>query len=126
MKIAIKLDSENRITECFSITPYTEYDVNEFQTVEIEDSAFSTIRIGFTTYQGGIFGEHTNPLPNPNIEREILINEQVEILEWLSKNDYKINKFLLGEYTANDPKWQEYLLSRSEKLARFNEIELLL
>ena len=53
-------------------------------------------------------------------------NEMNEILAWLNKNDFVINKHLLGEYADNDQRWLDYLAERETKLARYNELEKLL
>lgn len=52
--------------------------------------------------------------------------EMGQIKEWLQKNDYKINKHALGEYSDTDTRWKTYLKERKEKLAIYNELELLL
>lgn len=51
--------------------------------------------------------------------------EMLEIKQWLSANDYKINKHNLGEYTDTDTRWTSYLEERKIKLARYNELEVL-
>lgn len=48
-----------------------------------------------------------------------------EIKEWLNINDYKINKHTLGEYTDTDTRWTTYLEERKTKLARYNELEVI-
>ena len=52
--------------------------------------------------------------------------ELQDIQAWLNANDYKINKHLLGEYKDNDERWTTYLQERQEKLARYNELELVI
>lgn len=52
--------------------------------------------------------------------------EMGQIKEWLIKNDYKINKHALGEYSDTDTRWTTYLKERKEKLSIYNELELLL
>lgn len=49
--------------------------------------------------------------------REILI-ELEQIKNWFSANDWKVNKFVLGEWQEDDPRWQDYLTQRAEKRAR--------
>ena len=49
--------------------------------------------------------------------------EMEEIKEWLSDNDYKINKHTLGELKDNDPEWTDYLVQRKVKIARYSELE---
>jgi hypothetical protein len=58
-----------------------------------------------------------------NVEAEF--TEIQEIKEWLLANDYKINKHTLGEYTNTDTRWTTYLEERKTKLARYNELEVI-
>lgn len=52
--------------------------------------------------------------------------ELQDIERWLNVNDYKINKHLLGEYQDDDERWTSYLQARQVKLARYNELELVI
>jgi len=52
--------------------------------------------------------------------------ELKDIQRWLNANDYKINKHLLGEYQDNDERWTSYLQARQDKLARYNELEVII
>ena len=52
--------------------------------------------------------------------------ELQDIQAWLNANDYKINKHLLGEYADDDERWTTYLQERQVKLARYNELELVI
>jgi hypothetical protein len=51
-----------------------------------------------------------------------MILERDRIRKWLSETDYMVHKFVLGEITAGDEKWLEYLETRKEKVARLNFI----
>lgn len=74
-----------------------------------------------------VFGEKDLELVRsymtPNIQAEFA--EMQEIKEWLLANDYKINKHTLGEYTDTDTRWTTYLEERKIKLARYNELEII-
>jgi len=59
----------------------------------------------------------------PQVQKEFV--EMKEIKEWLEGNDYKINKHTLGEYTDTDTRWTTYLEERKTKLARYNELEVI-
>ena len=59
-----------------------------------------------------------------NIQAEF--TEIQKIKEWLNANDYKINKHTLGEYTDTDTRSTTYLEERKTKLARYNELELII
>lgn len=74
-----------------------------------------------------VFGEKDLELVRsymtPNIQAEFA--EMQEIKEWLNANDYKINKHTLGEYTDTDTRWTTYLAERKLKLAKYNELEVI-
>lgn len=55
-----------------------------------------------------------------------LKRQRAEILKWLSDNDWKINKVVLGEWTENDVRWSDYLNRRAEKRQRLDEIDALI
>mgnify|MGYP007068808791 CR=1 FL=1 len=50
--------------------------------------------------------------------RAQILKELFEIQQWLKANDWKVNKFVLGEWAEDDPRWIEYLTTRAEKRAR--------
>ena len=58
------------------------------------------------------------------MEKLKLYSQLNKIQKWLDDNDYKVNKFLLGEYTADDERWLTYQQERSAKLQEYNDIEL--
>ena len=60
----------------------------------------------------------------PQVQKEFV--EMQEIKEWLLANDYKINKHTLGEYTDTDTRWTTYLAERKTKLAKYNELEVII
>ena len=60
------------------------------------------------------------------LDVEAEFTEIQEIKQWLLANDYKINKHTLGEYTDTDTRWTTYLEERKTKLARYNELELII
>ena len=46
-------------------------------------------------------------------DKEIAKNERlIEIQHWLSANDWKVNKIVIGEWEETDPRWIEYLAER--------------
>lgn len=50
-------------------------------------------------------------------------HELEDLMEWMSANDYKVNKYVLGEYTDASPSWVAYKAERATKVARIREIE---
>jgi hypothetical protein len=42
-------------------------------------------------------------------------------LQWLTDNDWKVNKRTVGEWTENDPRWLEYLDGRKTARAQYDE-----
>jgi len=53
-------------------------------------------------------------------------HEIQDIKQWLSDNDYRVNKYVVGEYTDTSPAWLDYKAERAAKIARLNELETLL
>ena len=47
-------------------------------------------------------------------------------LKWLADNDWKVNKYTLGEWSAGDTRWLDYLSGRSEARASIDEAEAIL
>lgn len=46
-------------------------------------------------------------------DKEIAKNKRLaEIQKWLSDNDWKVNKIVIGEWEETDPRWIEYLTQR--------------
>ena len=60
---------------------------------------------------------------NEIINKANLSEEYYEIRQWLSHNDYKVNKVFLGEWAETDPRWVEYKEQRAIKRARLDKIK---
>ena len=60
---------------------------------------------------------------NEIINKANLSEEYYEIRQWLSHNDYKVNKVFLGEWAETDPRWVEYKEQREIKRARLDAIK---
>lgn len=58
------------------------------------------------------------------MEKLKLYSQLNKITKWLTDNDYKVNKHLLGEYADDDERWTTYLQERQDKLQAYNDIEL--
>jgi len=56
------------------------------------------------------------------INKANLQEEYFDILAWLSQNDWKVNKVVLGEWEPTDPRWTEYKEQRAVKRARLDKI----
>lgn len=52
--------------------------------------------------------------------------ELMQIKSWLSDNDWKVNKIVIGEWDSDDIRWEEYLNERALKRARQDELNELL
>jgi hypothetical protein len=59
-------------------------------------------------------------------ERQALEKEKADILQWLSDNDWKVNKVVVGEWEKEDPRWLEYISERQSKRTRLDQIESVL
>lgn len=57
------------------------------------------------------------------LQRALLIKEQAIIKQWLTQNDWKVNKITVGEWETTDPRWIEYKEQRAIKRARLDEIK---
>lgn len=56
-------------------------------------------------------------------DKEIAKNTRLrEISNWLSANDWKVNKVFLGEWSEEDPRWTEYLTTRAALRAEHEEL----
>jgi hypothetical protein len=53
-------------------------------------------------------------------------HEIQDIKQWLADNDYKVNKYVLGEYTDASQAWIDYKAERAAKIARHNQLLALL
>lgn len=45
-----------------------------------------------------------------------------EINNWLRNNDWKVNKIVVGEWSTEDKRWQDYLTERKEKRKERDEL----
>ncbi len=61
-------------------------------------------------------------------EREIhdARHEYEDIKAWFSENDFRVNKYVLGEYTDETQSWKAYKEERAIKLARIRELETII
>jgi len=50
------------------------------------------------------------------------LQEIEEIKQWLKNNDYKVIKWVLGEYNLDLEPFDEYIIERQIKKARLKEI----
>lgn len=57
-------------------------------------------------------------------KKEIIREEIQGIEQWLDKNDWKINKRMLNEWSETDERWLNYLNERFDKRARRDELLL--
>jgi hypothetical protein len=53
-------------------------------------------------------------------------NELQQIKKWFLENDYKVNKVVIGEWEATDPRWVEYLNERKTKRNRLDDLNKVL
>ena len=47
-----------------------------------------------------------------------VLKELFQIQQWFNANDWKVNKFVLGEWLEDDPRWLDYKTTRAEKRER--------
>lgn len=104
-----------------------------YKEMEIDD--INRVHLGYSQIINGMFFEnewsynkHLEEVKQAEQEQQrinTIKQEMASIKSWLNANDYIINKHTLGEYTDTDPRWTNYLAERKIKLARYNELELL-
>lgn len=102
---------------------------------EIEIDDVEKVHLGYSQVINGMFFEnewtynqHLEQVRQAEIKEQTINaykQEMASIKKWLNENDYIINKHLLGEYSDTDYRWTNYLAERKVKLARYNELEIL-
>lgn len=106
-KINYKLNEYNQIVS------YSEIPFDESKPyIEVED--VSKIKLGYSKVIDGEF--YSNEGIYDLVKQ--LRNELKENQLWLSKNDWKVNKVVVGEWTTDDFRWKEYIKERQEKRKR--------
>lgn len=60
------------------------------------------------------------------VERKAAERKKAEALKWLADNDWKVNKYIIGEWSAGDTRWLDYLSGRSKARASIDEAEAIL
>lgn len=106
-KINYVLNENNQIVS-YSVIPFDE----SKPYIEVED--LTKIKLGYSKIIDGEF--YSNEGVYDLIKR--LRKELKEIQLWLSKNDWKVNKIVVGEWTTDDYRWKEYIKQRQEKRNR--------
>lgn len=106
-KINYVLNENNQIVS-YSLIPFDE----SKPYIEVED--VSKIKLGYSKVIDGEFYSNEGIY----ILVKQLRKELKEIQLWLSKNDWKVNKIVVGEWTTDDYRWKEYIKERQEKRNR--------
>ena len=57
------------------------------------------------------------------INKANLSEEYFEIKQWLTQNDWMVNKVFLGEWADTDSRWVEYKKQRKTKRERLDKIK---
>lgn len=104
----IKIDNENR---------YIEVDEDQYHKTFSVDQDFS-----WRVVNGKLVVERYQETPIKNL----LGPEREAILQWLSDNDYIINKVFLQEWSDTDPRFISYKAQRQLKRNRLDEIDAIL
>jgi hypothetical protein len=99
----------------------------EQPTIEIPKENFRSIICGFHGLKSGKIIEigFTTEEKQAKAKHDAL-HEKDEILKWLADNDWKVNKVVVGEWEATDPRWVEYLNERKAKRNRLDDINKVL
>lgn len=148
MKIKYLLDNNNTIIAMQYVVVHNEKSKTGYDLVaenvelppnptykEIEIDDVEKVHLGFSQVINGMFFENEWTY-NQHLEQVRQVEEEqarvnaikqemASIKSWLNANDYIINKHTLGEYSDTDYRWLNYLAERKVKLARYNELEIL-
>lgn len=60
------------------------------------------------------------------LKKEKARQDKEKALAWLSENDWKINKHVLGEWIDTDERWLAYIKERAKVRAAIDEADLIL
>lgn len=115
MKINYTVDNNNYITSYQNI-PFNE----KLPYVEVADDQI--IILGFSQVINSVF--YSNIDAYNNVQELIL--EKKNIYKWLIDNDWKVNKYVLGEWKSDDMRWANYINERLIKRERLDEINEIL
>lgn len=115
MKINYTIDNNNYITS-FQRVPFNE----KLPYVEVADD--QQIILGVSQVINSIFYSNLDTYNN----LKSLRNEKKSIYNWLVDNDWKVNKYVLGEWKSDDTRWTSYVSERLIKRERLDEINKLL
>lgn len=81
------------------------------------------IKHGLTRIINGIVDETQ---PSALYLKKQYRKELQQIQSWFLANDWKVNKIVIGEWETNDVRWTDYLIERSAKRQRQDELNKLL
>lgn len=115
MKINYTVDNNNYITSYQNI-PFNE----KLPYVEVADDQI--IILGVSQVINSVF--YSNIDAYNNVQELIL--EKKNIYKWLIDNDWKVNKYVLGEWKSDDMRWANYINDRLIKRKRLDEINKIL
>lgn len=114
----------NYILNAYNIIEYVEYPADESKsTFEIPDG--QEVYVGYSTIIDGVFCSNEDQYlkaQEAHTAIEQAIQERDNILQWFKDNDWKVNKFVLGEWLIERKEWQAYLSERKAKRARYDEL----
>jgi hypothetical protein len=105
----------------FSTIPFEEDGVGLTIEKEVTQKEFEGGSSLFVYKNGAVYNKTKKEFDN---EKHIndLKYEALEVQQWLTDNDWKVNKVFLGEWEETDERWLQYLKEREIKRNRLDEI----
>ncbi len=127
----IKIDSKNRVIMQIK-DPFAEGltvdDVTSFK-VDCIPEVNGNERLCFDADTRSFYAETvvvTEEQKEKAEARRLAEQKKAAALQWLTDNDWKVNKHTLGEWVDDDPRWLEYLSERAKRRVEHEEAEQIL
>ena len=125
----IKIDKTNKIVAAYYGETAKKFPADGVTLFEVEDMPSRKPTAAL------YFDPESNEVLVREMSAEILAKRQAEgearkkkadALKWLSDNDWKVNKRILGEWGEADERWLEYLTGRAKARTEIDEAEAIL
>lgn len=124
----IRINNNNRVTACI-YKPTKNFEVDGVTTFEVESVPD---REENTTLH---FNPETKEFYTQEVDTAIVDErkaraeaqaKKAEAMKWLTDNDWKVNKRMLGEWAENDERWIAYLEGRAKARAAIDAADAIL
>ena len=127
----IQIDSENRVIMQVK-DPFAERlladDVTSFKVDSIPE-VNGNERLCFDAKTRAFYAVPVTITEEQRKKSEAMANarkQKAAALQWLTDNDWKVNKHTLGEWADDDPRWLAYLSERTTQRVEYEKAEQIL